>query len=311
MNVDYDAFLAAMRPLYQQGRYTEILDRMGADMSRSHEFKAAAFADYVTTEHDVIVSTYPKSGTTWTIQIAYQLGFLGAGEFDEIDAVVPWPDKLIPIDNNPALDDHAHLADSPTGLHVIKSHLEAEYMPTAGDGRFITVIRNPKDMLVSLIHFENEFNELLFSHTIPAATFADAFVTDRFLYQQWPAFIDSWWQLRSRPDVLVLFYEDMRADAQAAVRQIAAFLEIEPTDEQLAAVIERSSFDYMRANAEAFAPPAEGAGKVTLVREGRTGSGRTELTADQQQAIDDWCTGEFDRLGSDFPYERYRIVDDE
>ena len=42
--------------------------------------------------------------------------------------VVPWPDKLIPIDDNIALDDMSVAEASPTGMRIIKSHLEAAFI---------------------------------------------------------------------------------------------------------------------------------------------------------------------------------------
>ena len=300
-----DEFMESMKGLFAEQRFNEILDAWGADTSRSADFKAAAFAGFTPTESDVIISTYPKSGTTWAMQIAYQVGYLGAGEFEHIDDVVPWPDKLIPMEN-PEVADVAHLAESPTGIHVIKSHLETEFVPINDDGRYISIIRDPKDLLVSVIHFENGFNELLFGDIVPADAFAEMFTTDRFIYQQWPAFIDSWWKLRDRDNVLVMLYEDMRSDGEAAVDTIAEFLGVELTKDQRASVIEKSGFEWMKANDHRFAPPAWDEGSVSLVRSGKTGSGKQGLTPEQRESIDSWCLAELERLGSDFPFaERY------
>lgn len=300
-----DEFMAAMKVLFSEQRFNDILDAWGVDTSRSAEFKTAAFDGFVPTEQDIIVSTYPKSGTTWAMQIAYQIGYLGSGDFEHIDDVVPWPDKLIPMEN-PEVDDVSHLEDSPTGLHVIKAHLETEFVPINDTGRYITVIRDPKDLLVSVIHFENGFNELLFGDVVPASAYAEMFTTDRFIYQQWPMFIDSWWRLRDRDNVLVLMYEDMRADGAAAVDAIADFLGVKMTEAQRSQVIEKSGFAWMKANDHRFAPPAWDEGSVSLVREGETGSAKEGLTAEQRAEIDRWCASELVRLGSDFPFnERY------
>ena len=47
------------------------------------------FGDYQPTQHDVIVCTYPKCGTNWTMQIAYQIAMRGQGEFEHINDVIP------------------------------------------------------------------------------------------------------------------------------------------------------------------------------------------------------------------------------
>lgn len=302
-----DPFMARAQELIEAEAYADFLDWWGADASRSDAFKSAAFDGFEPTTDDVIVSTYPKSGTTWTLQIAYQMGYLGNGTFDHMDDVVSWPDKLIPMEN-PDVGDRSYLDDSPTGLHVIKSHLEAAFVPLNDDARYISVIRDPKDMLVSMIHFENGFNHLLFGATVPTDAFARSFMTDRFMYQNWPEFIDSWWQLRHRDNVLVMLYEEMRERTDETLRMIAEFLDVSLTDAEFALVREKSGFDWMKANGHRFDPPAWDQGPVTLVRSGKTGSAQNDLSPDQRRAIDDWCLAELERIGSDFPYaERYGV----
>lgn len=305
---DEAAFMASMQTLFDAHRFSEIIDAWGADTSRSEEFKAAAFASYSPSSDDVVVATYPKCGTTWTMQIAYQLGYLGDAALEHIDSVVTWPDKLIPLPENPDLGDRGYLADSPTGLKVIKSHLEAEFVPVDSDARFVSIIRDPKDALVSIFHFENGFNQLLFGGSVPLDVYVDTFMTDRFIYQQWPSFIDSWWKLRERENVLVMLYEDMRADGAAAVRTIADFLGIDLDDAQFDSIVEKSSFAWMKEHSHLFDPPAWEEGPVKLVREGQTGSADTGLRPDQRAAIDAWCKSELARLGSDFPYHRYERI---
>jgi hypothetical protein len=63
---------------------------------RDQEFaKSNPFRGYVPGKEDVFVMTYPKSGTNWMIQIAYQLIHHGKGEFNHIHDDVPWPDAKL------------------------------------------------------------------------------------------------------------------------------------------------------------------------------------------------------------------------
>ena len=297
-----DEFLDEIRELYKTQAYAKIVEVWGRDGSNSEEFKQAAYANYMPAKSDVIISTYPKSGTTWAMQMTYQIGYLGDGEFEHIDRVVPWPDKLVPLEN-PEVGDLSHLADSPSALHVIKSHLEAAFVPYTAEAKYINVVRNPKDMLVSLVHFENGFNKLLFDDVVPPQVWIDTFSSDKFIYQSWPMFIDSWWSLRERDNVLILFYEEMQADRRGTIEKIAEFVGIDLTAEQLAKVEEKSGFAHMKANAEKFDPPAWESGFVPLIREGKTGSAKTLLTSKQQAHVDAFCLAEFEKLGSTFPYQ--------
>ncbi len=43
-------------------------------------------------EHDVLICSYFKSGTNWTMQIAVQVAYRGRAEFEHIHELVPWPE---------------------------------------------------------------------------------------------------------------------------------------------------------------------------------------------------------------------------
>ena len=300
---ELETAVSETKRLFSERRYADVFAAWGAATARSHPWKSSVFAGFEPTKRDVVVSSYPKSGTTWAVQIAFQVGYRGKGEFEHLDDVVPWPDRRIPL-KAADIADVSHLVDSPTGIHVIKSHLEATYLPIDGDGRFISVIRDPKDTLASMIRFENDFNARLFDATIPPEAWVDAFVTHRFRYQSWPGFIDGWWRVRHRDNVMILVYEDMKRDLDAALTQVADFLGVRLTEDEFAAVAEKSGIAWMRANDRRFAPYAWDGNQVSLVREGEVGAAEAELTDEQRGRIDAWCLEELDRIGSDFPYSR-------
>ncbi len=298
----FDPFLEEQKQLLDTQNYQEYLWRWGEDMSHSAEFKREAFLGYEPGKQDVIVSTYPKSGTTWMLQLAHQISFLGEGDFEHQYDVMPWPDKLIPL-NNIELDDMSVEEASPSNLRIIKSHLEAEYVPYNPEAKYISVIRDPKDMLVSMILFENGFNELLCGGSVPVDAFVQSFKSERFQYQSWPAFIDSWWALRERENVFLVTFEDMKADPIGLISRVANFLGVELTPPQMLKVAEKTSFAYMKTNDHKFAQPAWDSGIVPLVRSGKSGNAKELLSAEQQQQIDEFCVQELVRLGSDFPYQ--------
>ncbi|MGB0848859.1 MAG: sulfotransferase domain-containing protein [Thiolinea sp.] len=298
----FDPFLEEQKQRLSAQNYAEYLWRWGEDMSHSADFKREAFLGYKPGKQDVIVSTYPKSGTTWMLQLAHQISFLGESDFEHQYDVMPWPDKLIPL-HNIELDDMSVAEASPSNKRIIKSHLEAEFIPYSPEAKYISVIRDPKDMLVSMILFENGFNERLCGGSVPVDAFVQSFQSERFQYQSWPAFIDSWWRLRERDNVFLITFEEMKADPIGLISQVADFLGVKLTPPQMFKVAEKTSFAYMKANDHKFAQPAWGTGNVPLVRSGKTGNSKELLSAEQQQQIDDFCLQELTRLGSDFPYQ--------
>ena len=111
---------------------------------------AAAFGDYRPSAHDVIVCSYFKAGTTWTLQMATQIAFRGQAEFDNLHHVVPWPD--VPGTRRRPSHDSARrsvagraLADG-VARHQDASDEGAD-VPFVPEARYIAVTRDPKDCL--------------------------------------------------------------------------------------------------------------------------------------------------------------------
>ena len=90
------------------------------------------------------------------------------------------------------------------------------------------------------------------------------------------------------------------------VRQIAALMAVDLTEEQFTAVLEKASFNYMKAIDHKFMPqmPSFGANKpkTIMMRSGKSGASGELINAKQQAKIDQFCQLELQRLGSDFPY---------
>src|SRR3954447_2960755 len=92
---------------------------------------------------DVIISPFPKSGTTWLQQIVHSLRTRGDMNFEEITAVVPWLEMADAL----GLD-----LEAPQPFpRAYKSHLNWNDVPKGG--RYVISIREPKDALVSFYRF--------------------------------------------------------------------------------------------------------------------------------------------------------------
>jgi hypothetical protein len=273
-------------------------------MARRPMAPAAAFGDYRPSAHDVIVCSYFKAGTTWTLQIATQIAFRGKAEFDNIHHAVPWPDVpapalarlMIPLaDPSPA-------KLSPTGLRVIKTHLLREHVPFNRDARYIAVTRDPKDCTVSGYRF---LQSLALGPLMPTVEHWVAFGMSPEFPDRWADHLAGWWAVRHEPNVLFITYEELRRDHLGSVRKIAEFMGVELAPAELAAVVEQSTFASMKAAARKFEPGLivpwgkEGA----MMRRGQSGGSGELLTPEQQQRIDEHCRAELKRLGCDFPYD--------
>ena len=187
---------------------------------------------------DVVITPYAKSGTTWTQQIVHTLRTRGDMDFDDISRVVPW----IEVSNGLGIDLSAEQKAEP---RAFKSHLGWDKMPKGG--RYINVVRDPGDALVSSF----KFNEGWFWE--PGSVAIDEYAQAEFLEQRnYYKHLLSWWPRRNDADVLFLAYEQMLAAPSRAIERIAAFIGIELDAQLLAITEEHSSLEFMLRHKDRF-----------------------------------------------------------
>ena len=294
--------VGVIRVLSKSSKKIWLVNLLDMFNKNSPQQKSKSFGDYRPTSSDVIISAYPKSGTYWTLQIALQIAHYGEAEFNYIHERVPWPDAPIKkVRGN--LSDPTLIKKSPTGLRVIKSHLEQPYIPYSPLAKYIIVVRDPKEVFVSSYYF---LRDSFFGVEFTPREWLDVYLRDGLVFGSWAEHIATWWPYHDRDNVLVLSFIEMKSNIRAKAQQIANFLDVKLTEVQLEKVLERSSFDYMKANEEKFNPSIIISGKSnkfsTLVRSGKAGASGELLTPDQQTIIDSHFTAELKRLDSNFPY---------
>lgn len=268
---------------------------------RDEDLKQRAFKGYQPTKHDVFVCTYPKSGTNWMLQIAYQIAHRGRGEYRHIHDVVPWPDPHVPIIVK--LSDERTYRNSPTNLRVIKTHLMPQYVPYSPEAKYIVVLRDPKDTFVSSYYFA----KAMMDEELPVDQMLKLFLSTSSLYGSWSEHLVSYWSWRDRPNVLVLTFEEMKKDLKGMVRRIAQLMEVDLSDEEFALVVEKSSFQYMKQINHKFVPklpfPFSRMGNKVMIRKGERGGASELLTPEQQMQIDQQMRADLQRQHCDFPYD--------
>jgi hypothetical protein len=270
--------------------------------------KAKVFAGYEPSERDVFVATFPKSGTNWAMQLAAQIAWRGRAEFEHIHELAAWPEAMfagiVPL-RDPGPADR-----SPTHKRVIKTAIDAPFVPYREEATYVSVIRDPKDVFVSAYHFLFGVFDLFDDITLEE--WLALFLSPEFPGGSWAQHTASWWALRERPNVCVLQFAEMKRDLPGAVRRVAEAMRVELTEDELGRVVEQCSFEHMQRNEPRFAPPRMRFTRrsATMVRAGKVGGSGELLTRTQQAAIDRYFQAELTRLGSHFPYaEVFDVVE--
>jgi hypothetical protein len=182
---------------------------------------------------DVFLTSYPRSGNTWT-------RFL-VGNLVHQDEPVTFTnlERLLP-------DMYVHSDREMRNLprpRIIKSHecFDPRY------NRVIYIVRDPRDVAVSNYHWELKKGS--FPDGFPMQEFVPRWM--RSLYWPrlgcWGDHVTSWLSTRKgRNGFVVVRYEDLMSSTQEQLAKMASLLDINPDPERLRRAAELSSADRMR-----------------------------------------------------------------
>ena len=283
------------------GRYAH-LHRHLLKLPNFGEWPGPGFGGYEPTARDVIVVTYPKSGTNLALQTLHRIAAGGRGEFRHIHDVCPWPEGL-------AIGTAALAEDPGEGaFRAIKTHLPLDELPFPHDGpgpaKWVYVARDPAEVFVSAYHF---IRGLAFGPAMPSVeSWLNTWLAGEHHFGSWAEHVAGFWPLRDRPDVLFLTYRQWVNDPPAAVDRLCAFTGATLTGEQRAAVLTKSSRAWMKAHDDRFRPGVSlpwADAAAPLVRRGVAGGSGELLTVDQRRRLRAHSRDELARLGCDLPFE--------
>jgi hypothetical protein len=247
---------------------------------------------------DVVISVPPKSGTTWTMNIVHQLLTGGTADFRDIYEEVPWV-EFLGYPGQPHREVLDRVEAMPTSLRrAFKTHSappDVPFMPGGADKdvKYIVVFRNPEEALVSFWPFMQKHSDEWFElWQVPKEamqrpdfpSFYNEVIDSHGMQGAFFGFLAAWWALREQPNVLFIHFSDMKRDQEASVQKIANFLGVEPSDDQWTAILEYTSFPWMKRNEDKF--EARTAGKLpilktgAMIRKGEAGKAKSDGMTD-------------------------------
>ncbi len=268
---------------------------------RRREYRSAVddttrWDGFVPRAGDVFVCTPAKCGTTWMQSIVASLFWPNDDAPGPVLAISPWIEMEGIV---PAAEMYAIL-EAQTHRRFMKSHTPADGIPWFDEARYIFVARDGRDAFMSMCnhveHFRDELREQLNAQApegvpqFPAwdgdihGFFTRWLEDDGFFFRHLATF----WEERRRPNLLLVHYNDLRADLAGEMRRVAAFIGADVPEACWPEVVARCTFERMR-DGEArigIVDMVFKGGLKNFVFKGTNGRWRDVLTADELAAYE-------------------------
>lgn len=260
---------------------------------------------------DIVINTSMKSGTTWTQAIVANLLFKGKiPGWDEPDKGVfdmtPWVDlKILPYGMIPGILEHQ------THRRFIKSHLAFDGLPYNPNAKYLVLFRDVRDVAYSYNEHLQGMSRLFFDimdlspYLGPRAPDGTNWTGKKMFYDMiddesdgagfglwsyWHHYA-TWRAYKHLPNVKLIHYNKLRENPKKEIADMAAFLEIDISEDELDVVVQQTTLEYMKANVSSILGRGLAAmfedGGQSLINKGTNGRWKDELTdADIQFYMD-------------------------
>jgi len=248
---------------------------------QNHHMDSTVWNDFVFRDGDVVIANYSKSGSTWMQQIVAQLVFDGADDLS-LAELTWWLDMRVP-------PREVKLAKLEAQRHrrFVKTHLPLDALVFSPRAKYIYIGRDGRDVAWSMFNHHINANQSWYDSVNdppgrvgppieppttddPVRYFRDWLDNDGYPFWSFWDNVRTWWPARELPNVHLVHFHELKADLEAAIRRVAAFLDIAVAEESWPRIIEHCSFEYMKAHADQVAPSGgsywDGGGAVFINR---------------------------------------------
>jgi aryl sulfotransferase len=227
---------------------------------------------------DIVISTPARSGTTWMQMICALLVF-GTPEFGrDLDELSPWLDSLMQPRASmvSALEAQRH-------RRFIKSHTPLDGVPFDARVSYVCVGRDPRDVGISFGNFKANMDPVAIQRAreaaigLPAKDEISAYLSgsegesERDEFRRWmldatpvadsgPSLrltlhhLATFWDARDSSNVILVHYDDLKADLPGEMRRLAQRLGITVPESAWPALVRAATFEDMQEHAGRLVP---------------------------------------------------------
>lgn len=281
------------------------LQRPPAHIVRTPVTDSRRWESFQPRDGDIVIGTFSKCGTTWMQRIVDLLVFQSR-EVRAFGEASPWLDSTI---FNSLEDDLATL-EAQRRRRFIKSHLPFDALPVWDTVKYIHVGRDGRDARLSWKNHEQGFRPEFTARIVaqamslagangdapgPPSSPPDdpreyllrwfdeleaALETPEGAASSFFGFETTYWRERGRPNLLLVHYDDLKADLASEMRRISDYLEIDTPEALMPSLVEAAQFKTMKKEGDALLPALKVAfdrGADRFLNEGRSGRWREVL----------------------------------
>uniref|UniRef100_A0A8C5QW40 Sulfotransferase n=1 Tax=Leptobrachium leishanense TaxID=445787 RepID=A0A8C5QW40_9ANUR len=238
---------------------------------------------------DILIATYPKSGTTWMSEIVDHILSEGDTVRTKRGAIyerVPFLEYAVP--DMPTGTESLNLLDC---QRVIKTHLPVEILPKCfwdEKCKTIYIARNAKDVVVSYFHFYR----MAIVHPEPGTweEFLQNFMEGKVAFGSWFNHVKGWWNARKEKNILYILYEDMLENPKREIHKVFEFLGKKESEDEVEKIHQATSFQAMKNNPMANYTSVPGSvmdhSVSPFMRKGICGDWKNHFTVAQNEMFD-------------------------
>lgn len=252
---------------------------------------------------DIVIAVHPKCGSTWMQRIVDLLVFQSPAP-RQFKATSPILEAAV----GASLDAVLAMLDAQTHRRFLKTELPFDSLPVFEDVKYIHVVRDGRDACWSMhnhvLGFRPEVQRMRAELAARDPRFRVRYPSPphdpRAFFLEWIAdaerddaegygfdlpffgFETTFWRERTRPNLLFMHYNDLKADLGAEMRRLCDFLDIEVSEAVMPELVAAASFETMKRQGDEMMPTLHVAfdrGADRFLNQGVNGRWKGVLTA--------------------------------